>query len=164
MKNHCAKMRLSKRCFRRVHPEQRKVVDWRKCTPPLSIRAMLCIELMVKDTCQQQNSMWCPFAANVFSEFLLFLFRDMLLIFLLIFFFQAWTQFCFFFIPVVFFFSFGIFFTDHIWPDICVFLLSISLILCISAFPDTVKSNSKSSKESNSKERAGLKTYNVTIE
>ena len=146
--------------------EQRKVVDWRKCTPPLSIRAMLCIKLMVKDTCQQQNSMWCPFAANVFSEFLLFLFRDMLLIFLLIFFFLSMNTFLFFLHAccVVFFFSFGIFFTDHIWPDICVFLLSISLILCISAFPDTVKSNSKSSNESNSRERAGLKTYNVTRE
>lgn len=37
----------------------------------------------VKNTLQQQNSMWCQFATNVFSEFLLLLFRDMLLIFLL---------------------------------------------------------------------------------
>ncbi len=36
-----------------------------------------------ENTLQQQNCMWCPFAANVFSEFLLLLFRDMLLIFLL---------------------------------------------------------------------------------
>lgn len=103
--------------------------------------------------------MWCPFAANVFSEFLLLLFRDMRLIFL----------------------SYG--FSKHVhisvlslyaclWDSVLLFLYSFhsvmltfdwryvilfSLILCISALLDTVKSNSKDRKESNSKERAGLK-------
>lgn len=59
------------------------VVDRRQCTPQLSIRAMLLIQLMIKNTLQQQNSMWCLFSANVFWEFLLLQVRDLRLIFLL---------------------------------------------------------------------------------
>lgn len=63
MRNRCAKSKTVKRekkrkiqkCF--VYPkEENKVVDRRKCTPPLSIRALLCIKLMVKkNTLQQQT-------------------------------------------------------------------------------------------------------------
>lgn len=54
-----------------------------KCTPPLSIRAMLCIKLMVKMHCNNRTLSGVHFATTVFWEFLLLLFRDMLLIFLL---------------------------------------------------------------------------------
>lgn len=73
MRNRCAKSKTVKRekkrkiqkCF--VYPkEENKVVDRRKCTPPLSIRALLCIKLMVKKKyIATTDSMWCPFAVNV---------------------------------------------------------------------------------------------------
>lgn len=44
-----------------------------------------------KITLQQQSSMWRPFAANVFAEFLLLLFRDMLLIFFIVCFLSMYT-------------------------------------------------------------------------
>lgn len=86
IKNHCAKMRLSKRYFKSVSSTQRGTRSGGqngKCTPPLSNKGYALYKIDGKNTLQQQNSMWCPFAANVFPELLLLLFRDMLLIFLL---------------------------------------------------------------------------------
>lgn len=112
-----------------------------------------------KNTLQQQNSTWCPFAANVFSEFLLLPFRDMLLIFLLYGFSKhvhiSVLSLSLFVGLCVAFFCILYQSCSHLTGHTCCVFLSLSLILCISALLDTVKSNSKVSKESNTRERAG---------
>lgn len=83
-KNHCAKIRLLKNLVFGPSKDEQEVVDRRQCTPRLTIRAMLCIKKkMLKIQCNYRTLMWCQLTANVFSEFLLLQFRDMLLIFLL---------------------------------------------------------------------------------
>lgn len=85
MKNHGAKMRLSKSNFKSVLSIQRwtRGGGQKKMHSSAIYKGYALYKIDVKNTLQQQNSMWCQFATNVFSEFLLLLFRDMLLIFLL---------------------------------------------------------------------------------
>lgn len=56
MKNHCAKMRL-KEISKVFCPSKDdwEVVDRRKCTPLISIRAMLCIKQMLKIHCNNRT-------------------------------------------------------------------------------------------------------------
>lgn len=90
----------------------------------------------VKNTLQQQNSMWCQFATNVFSEFLLLLLRDMLLIFLLYVFSK---HVC---ISVPFSCLFVGLSLLFVYFPLCGGFLISSLTLCISALAVTMKSNS----------------------
>lgn len=101
------------------------------------LRAMLCIKLMVRVHCSDRTLMWRPDATDVFSELLLLLFRDMLLIFSLYGFYKhvhITVFFCLFVGPRVAFFSCVYFHTQcsHLTGHLC--FLSYALVLS-----DTVK-------------------------
>lgn len=109
-----------------------------------------------KNTLQQQNSIWCPFTANVFSEFCLLLFREIRHIFLLYVFskhvhisvlsLRLFAGLC-----VAFLYIFHSVLLTFDWTYGIFFRLVFNFMhFCL----DTVKSNMKDGKESNSKERA----------
>lgn len=128
--------------------KEREAVDRRKCTPLLSIRAMLCIKLMVKIHCNNRTQCGVHLPQMSFyyySEICdLFFYR---MVFLSMYTFLFCLYACLW--DSVLFLS-----CSHFTGHVCFFKLVFNLMF--SALLDTVKSNRKVRKESNSKERAGL--------
>lgn len=93
--NHCA--RLCLKIFEKVFCPRKERNLWteEKCTPPLSIKGYALYKIDGDSTLQQQNSTWCPYATNGFSELPLLLFGNMLLIFSFCFFFLSMYTFLF---------------------------------------------------------------------
>lgn len=133
------------------------MVDRTKCTLPLSIRAMLCIKLMVKMHCNNRTlcgihlpQMSSQNSFYYYSEICDLFFYCMVFLSMYTFLFCLYAclwdsvlLFCIFFHSVLLTFD---------WTCDFFKLLFNFIHFC---FMDTVKSNSKDSKESNSKERAG---------
>lgn len=90
------------------------------------LRAMLCIKLMVRVHCSDRTLMWRPDATDVFSELLLLLFRDMLLIFSLYGFYKhvhitVLSFVCLWDLVLLFFLVYIFTLSARIWLDICAF-------------------------------------------
>lgn len=72
---------LKKKKVLSAQRQEKQLLRDKKALLRYLLRAMLCIKLMVRVHCSDRTLMWRPDATDVFSELLLLLFRDMLLIF-----------------------------------------------------------------------------------